>query len=122
MKDPLKPEDPSKYFPVQVSKGKKGFREIAEKIWNDPVWSNLIANGITALAAWLFLRLVSTGNGNSIPAVMNSDLKRPVATPGDLSILPETIKVFLYIFLGCLGILVLVFLWRMRQGKPNDKA
>jgi hypothetical protein len=92
----------------------KNIKPLVRQIWNDPVWSNLIANGVTAFVAWLFIRLTSASNSNSVHADLNSDLQRPVPLPENFSILPETVTILFYIFLGCLTILVLVFLWRMR--------
>jgi hypothetical protein len=49
----------------------KSIKTFANNLWHDPVWSNLIANGITALAAWLFYRFSSPpspGSGNELPS------------------------------------------------------
>jgi hypothetical protein len=58
-------------------------RNRLRRIWSDPVFSNIVANAITALVAWIFYRLTSSGASDAakIPGKAPDIGSKPDLTP-----------------------------------------
>lgn len=89
---------------------------LIKKIWNDPVWSNLIANAFTALAAYLFYKYTS-GKDNVNPISVYSKAPVKSGSPvNDTFFQTPFGQAMIYVVFGCLALLMGVFLFRLIRG------
>jgi hypothetical protein len=89
-------------------------KKIISAIWHDPVWSNLIANSVTAFTAWLFYKYARAGSGSA-----TNSLRAPVTgnqTYNELYFQAAVVEGLLYIFLGCIAVLIFCFLFKLIRG------
>jgi hypothetical protein len=87
-------------------------RNRLKRIWSDPVFSNIIANAITALVAWIFYRLTSSGASEIAkkPGKAPDFVSEPDLTPFWQTETGFSFKVVILVFLS---LLMLYFLWRL---------
>jgi hypothetical protein len=89
---------------------------LIKKIWNDPVWSNLIANAFTALAAYLFYKYISGKDKVNTVSVYSKAPVKSISHVHDNVFQTPFSQVMIYIVLGCLAVLMGVFLFRLIRG------
>ena len=103
----------------------KKFRKLLNKIWYDPVWSNLIANGIMAIIIYIFYRITSL-SGKTATVQSSSPRSGPVpmhATVPEHPAIKETGDGTLLVYGGyiILFALVLFFVFRLIKGIVASK-
>jgi hypothetical protein len=99
--------------------------------WQDPVISNVIANALTAFAAYLFYKLIS-GSETKVPSpkvprgpairgpVTDSAEQMPSSIPSSFFETPLG-HLLIYIVFGCLAVLMVIFLYKMIRGIVKNR-